>query len=95
MDAANLPESPEYPKKGVFMGGVSALECCWGLLIVSWIEYRDTAVRSERDLWAFTKLPTLAVIAFSHEGEVEKKHSWFKFGKGKDRVEPNVKPVMN
>ncbi len=23
------------------------------------LEYMDTAVRSERDIWAFTKLPTL------------------------------------
>jgi polysaccharide chain length determinant protein (PEP-CTERM system associated) len=95
MDAANLPESPEYPKKGIFMGGGFGAGMLLGLLIVSWIEYRDTAVRSERDLWAFTKLPTLAVIAFSQESYAEKKRSWFKFGKGKDHIEPTAKPVMN
>jgi len=35
------------------------------LLIVALLEYRDTALRSERDVWAFTQLPTLAVIAWS------------------------------
>ena len=28
-------------------------------------EYRDTALRNERDIWDFTQLPTLAVIAWS------------------------------
>jgi hypothetical protein len=36
-----------------------------GLLLTALLEYRDTALRSERDVWAFTKLPTLAVIAWS------------------------------
>jgi hypothetical protein len=35
------------------------------LLIVALLEYRDTALRTERDVWAFTQLPTLAVIAWS------------------------------
>jgi hypothetical protein len=34
-------------------------------LIIALLEYRDTALRSERDVWAFTQLPTLAVIAYS------------------------------
>jgi len=34
-----------------------------GLLIAGLFEYRDTAIRSERDVWAFTKLPTLAMIS--------------------------------
>ena len=40
-----------------------------GLMLVAWLEYRDTALRSERDIWAFTRLPTLAVIALTGEGE--------------------------
>jgi hypothetical protein len=35
------------------------------LMIVALVEYRDTALRNERDVWAFTQLPTLAVIAWS------------------------------
>jgi hypothetical protein len=27
------------------------------------LEYRDTSLRNERDIWAFTKLPTLAIIS--------------------------------
>ena len=33
--------------------------------ISAFLEYKDTALRSERDVWAFTQLPTLAVIAWS------------------------------
>ena len=38
-----------------------------GLLLVALLEYKDTALRTERDVWAFTQLPTLAVIAWSGE----------------------------
>ncbi len=66
-----------------------------GLLIVAWIEYRDTAVRSERDIWAFTKLPTLGVIALSHNETSQTKRPWLKLGKQKDDVPPAAKPLMN
>ena len=67
MDAANLPDSPTYPKKTTFAGGGLAAGIGMGLLITALIEYKDTALRSERDIWAFTQLPTLAVIAWSGE----------------------------
>jgi len=67
LDEANLPDSPTFPKRSVFTMGGFALGLGLGLLIVALIEYRDTALRSERDVWAFTNLPTLAVIAWSGE----------------------------
>jgi hypothetical protein len=33
--------------------------------IAAFLEYRDTSLRSERDVWAFTRLPTLAVISIA------------------------------
>lgn len=65
LDASNLPEAPTYPKQSEFalaglIGGLTL-----GLVIVALLEYRDTALRTERDVWAFTQLPTLAVIAWS------------------------------
>ena len=95
MDAANLPDDADYPKKILFLGGGLAAGLMLGLLIVAWIEYRDTAVRSERDIWAFTKLPTLAVIAISHDEGPQTKRSWLKFGRQKDDVPPAAKPLMN
>jgi len=54
----------------------------------------DTALRSERDVWAFTKLPTLAVIAYSgEESAVNAKRRWF--GLGKPDMTARDKPLMN
>jgi polysaccharide chain length determinant protein (PEP-CTERM system associated) len=65
LDQANVPDSPTFPKLSVFAGGGLAAGLGLGLLIVALLEYRDTALRTERDVWAFTQLPTLAVIAWS------------------------------
>ena len=65
LEAASLPIDPIYPKQSVFaMGGLGG-GIILGLLIVALLEYKDTAMRTERDIWAFTQLPTLAVIAWS------------------------------
>ena len=77
MDEPNLPESPSFPKRQVFVGGGLAAGLGLGLLIVALLEYLDTAVRSERDIWAFTKLPTLGVIGFNGEEPVKSKRRWF------------------
>ncbi len=64
------------------------------LLMVGLLEYLDTALRSERDIWAFTKLPTLAVIAYSgEESPVKAKRRWF--GRGSADVTAGGKPLMN
>ncbi len=78
MDEPNLPEEPSTPKRGVFIGGGIAAGLGLGLLIVGLLEYMDTALRSERDIWAFTKLPTLGVIAYNYEAEpVQVRRRWF------------------
>lgn len=65
LDPATLPPDPIYPKQSIFaiggLGGGIAL----GLLIAGLLEYKDTALMTERDVWEFTQLPTLAVIAWS------------------------------
>jgi capsular polysaccharide biosynthesis protein len=63
MDAPNLPEEPSFPNRMVFAGGGLAAGLFLGLLIAALLEYRDTSVRNERDIWAFTKLPTLAILS--------------------------------
>jgi capsular polysaccharide biosynthesis protein len=97
MDQPNLPESPIWPKVGIFVGAGFFAGLLIGLLIVGWIEYRDTAVRSERDLWAFTRLPTLGVIALSGDAVLDAKKRWFKFGKdkGKDDTDAANKPLVS
>lgn len=63
MDAANLPDAPTSPKRPVFAAGGLLVGLLLGAGIIALIEYRDTTLRSERDIWAFTKLPTLAIVS--------------------------------
>ena len=63
MDAPNLPDAPTFPNRFVFAGGGLAAGLFLGLLLAALLEYRDTTLRNERDIWAFTKLPTLAIIS--------------------------------
>jgi len=63
LDPANLPDEPSFPNPFVFAGGGLAVGLLLGLSIAALLEYRDTSLRNERDIWAFTKLPTLAVIS--------------------------------
>jgi len=63
MDAPNLPDTPVFPKRIVFALGGFAGGLVFGLLLTGWFEYRDTSLRTEQDIWAFTKLSTLAVIS--------------------------------
>jgi polysaccharide chain length determinant protein (PEP-CTERM system associated) len=63
LDPANLPDAPTFPNPFVFAGGGFAVGLLLGLALVALLEYRDTSLRNERDIWAFTKLPTLAVIS--------------------------------
>ncbi len=69
MDPPNLPESPAFPNRATFSAGGLVFGMILGLLVSALLEYRDTALRNDVDVWAFTKLPTLATIA--HFADVE------------------------
>ena len=62
MDKANLPDDPTFPKRSAFAGGGVAAGLAVGLLISAFLEYRNTALRTEQDIWTFMKLPTLGII---------------------------------
>ena len=80
MDDANLPDAPTFPKRGMFAGGGFVLGLGFGMLLIAFLEYRDKSLRTERDIWAFTKLPTLATIALIHEAKGKtKKSDWRTF----------------
>jgi polysaccharide chain length determinant protein (PEP-CTERM system associated) len=67
MDMANLPDAPTFPQRWMFAVAGLVVGFVLGLAIVALLEYKDTSLRTEQDVWAFTKLPTLAVIAYSGE----------------------------
>lgn len=64
MDAPNLPEEPISPKKRVYAIAGLAAGLAIGLLLAGLLEYRDSSLRTESDVWAFTKLPTLAIVSY-------------------------------
>ncbi|MGH9561941.1 MAG: lipopolysaccharide biosynthesis protein, partial [Terracidiphilus sp.] len=63
MDPANLPDAPSFPSRPKFAGAGLAGGLALGFMLAALLEYRDTTLRSELDVWAFTKLPTLAVLS--------------------------------
>ena len=67
LDAANLPEAPFSPKRVVFLGAGIAGGLMLGLAIVVLLEFRDTSMRNERDVWAFLELPVLSSISLSND----------------------------
>jgi polysaccharide chain length determinant protein (PEP-CTERM system associated) len=94
MDEPNLPEAPASPKRPVYVGGGLAAGILLGLFVVGLLEYLDTALRSERDIWAFTKLPTLGVIAFNGDPvPAVAKRRWF--GRRNPDLTAGANPLMN
>jgi len=83
MDAPNLPDSPTFPNRRMFAAGGLGAGLLLGLLIAALLEYRDTSLRNERDVWAFTKLPTLAVV--SYIGKLDRPEPGHKFWKRSTR----------
>jgi len=67
LDEPNLPDAPSFPNIWIFSAGGLFLGLFIGLGIAAFQEYKDTSLRNERDVWAFTRLPTLGMIAVSGE----------------------------
>ncbi|MES2390793.1 MAG: Wzz/FepE/Etk N-terminal domain-containing protein [Acidobacteriota bacterium] len=65
MDEPNLPDAPSFPNKVLFALGGLMMGLVVGLGIAAFLEYKDTSLRSEQDVWHFTRLPTLAVLPYS------------------------------
>ncbi len=89
VDAANLPDAPFSPKRPVFAISGAGFGLVLGLIISGLLEYRDTTLRTERDVWAFTNLPTLGVIPESDTPDLRASRGLghflrqFRFGKKK------------
>ena len=94
MDAPNLPDAPSFPKRSAFLFAGLGAGLAFGLFIVAVLEYRDTAVRTERDIWAFTKLPTLAVVAYADPDQPKEAQRRGPFRR-KLTTAPPTKPIMN
>lgn len=89
MDDANLPDEPTFPKRSIFAAGGLAVGIVLGILITAFLEYRDKSLRTERDVWAFTKLPTLGIIALNGPSSASSA-GWIK-----KRLKPADQPLAN
>jgi polysaccharide chain length determinant protein (PEP-CTERM system associated) len=67
LDAANLPDSPIFPNPFLFAAGGFFIGLLLGCGISAFLEYRDTSLRTDRDIWTFTNLPTLGTISYLEE----------------------------
>ena len=92
MDEPNLPEEPATPKRPAYVGGGLAFGLALGLGIVGLLEYMDTALRSERDIWAFTRLPTLGVVAYNQGMQPAPGKRWFQ--RRSAEPAPGATPLM-
>jgi polysaccharide chain length determinant protein (PEP-CTERM system associated) len=95
MDDANLPDAPTFPKRGMFAAGGFVLGLGFGVLLIAFLEYKDTSLRTERDVWTFTKLPTLATIALIQDAKGSGKTRRSVGGLLKKDVTPTNKSLAN
>lgn len=75
IDPPNLPAKPSFPDPLLFTGGGLGGGIALGLVMILAIEFRDRAIRTERDIEALLQLPTLALIPTVGETSA-KKSSW-------------------
>jgi uncharacterized protein involved in exopolysaccharide biosynthesis len=62
LDAATLPQTPTEPKRPLIIGLGTALGLMAGIAIAGTREMKNTALKSLKDVRAYTRLPILATI---------------------------------
>lgn len=76
---ADLPDAPTFPNRFLFAGGGLAGGLALGVGLAMWLELRDQAVRTERDVLAVLELPVLSSVPWVGVEDSEKN------GKGKSK----------
>jgi polysaccharide chain length determinant protein (PEP-CTERM system associated) len=92
---ADLPESPTFPNRLIFAGGGLAGGLAIGFGLAMWLELRDQAVRTERDVLAVLDLPVLSQVPWvGMDNPVENGDRKRKFGFGsKSKTEDKKETV--
>jgi len=62
LNPADLPSSPSFPNRLLFAGGGLGAGLVIGLVLAFWLEFRDTSVRTEKDVLAILELPVLSQV---------------------------------
>ncbi len=85
---ADLPQSPTFPNRLIFAGGGLAGGLALGFGLAMWLELRDQAVRTERDVLAVLDLPVLSQVPWVGIEHAEKNGN----GKRKFGFGPRSRP---
>jgi protein tyrosine kinase modulator len=62
LDSPNLPENPTFPNRPMFAAGGFGGGIGLGLAIALLLEFRDKAIRTEKDVQFYLELPTLMLM---------------------------------
>jgi polysaccharide chain length determinant protein (PEP-CTERM system associated) len=87
LDAASLPEKPNFPPRLAIAGGGFAAGLALGLGVIMFLETRDKSLRTESDVAMFLKIPTLAMVPEIDKRSAERKRFVFAAGKGDGSLE--------
>ena len=81
LDQASLPETPSFPVLWMFGAGGAGGGLSLGLVLVLLLEFRDKAMRTERDVEFFLELPTLVLLPSVGMIHKQKNARWRRWGK--------------
>jgi len=69
--AANLPDSPSFPNRGLFAAGGLGAGLALGFIIAILLEFSDKSIRTEKDAAAIMDLPLLISVPWLGDDEAE------------------------
>jgi uncharacterized protein involved in exopolysaccharide biosynthesis len=90
LNPANLPDSPSFPVRWLFAAGGLGGGLALGMGLALWIELRDKAIRTEKDVEAVMELPTLVSVPWLGPNLVGKVD---KYGSRDSNQEPKKETV--
>lgn len=90
LNPANLPDSPSFPNRLLFLVGGLGAGLALGLGIGLWLEIQDNSIRTEADAEAALELPLLVAVPWVGAVEVNEGRKFWRKGKKEDLQKDTV-----